>query len=184
MNTTPTPDWAPFDLITDGSRGEVPRPLQTAEGVADRMRAAAFAEIQAREAFLWAADRFSQGPGAAPEALLNVWKQLAKAEDKHLGWLLERMAVLGFDVRGRKVTDALWHSFMRCESAEAFCVFMANAEDRGRKAGERFEAELRSRDAVTAEIFGKIAREEIEHIALAERFYPEAWKNRKATSRA
>jgi uncharacterized ferritin-like protein (DUF455 family) len=86
------------------------------------------------------------------------------------------MQELGFAPDGRKVSDQLWHSLQACKKAEEFAVYMASAEDRGRKAGERFYQALLQNDPVTAEIFGKIAREEIEHIALAARHYPEAWK--------
>jgi hypothetical protein len=48
---------------------------------------------------------------------------------------------------------------------------MASAEDRGRRAGERFHRDLQAIDPVTAEIFGQIAREEQTHVELAERYY-------------
>lgn len=168
MSAPQTPDWSPF--LVQKERPLPPRPIHTLEGVGDRLRAAAFAEIQAREAFEWAAARYDD----APEALRGAWRMLARAEDKHLGWLLDRMKALGIDVRERATSDQLWHSFERCETAESFAWFMANAEERGRRAGERFAQDLKERDPETARIFGQIALEEIEHIELAKRFFPKA----------
>jgi uncharacterized ferritin-like protein (DUF455 family) len=160
-------NWAPFELAPSGQHADAPRSISTLEGVGDRMRAAAFAEIQARDAFQWAADHFED----APEQLRNCWRALADSEQKHLDWLLKRMEELGVSVKGRKVSDHLWHSLQACKTAKEFAVYMSNAEDRGRKAGERFYETLRESDPVTAEIFRKIAEEEIAHIALAKRFF-------------
>jgi uncharacterized ferritin-like protein (DUF455 family) len=142
--------------------------------VGDRLRAAAFAEIQAREAFRWAADRFDD----AAESLRVAWRGLAHAEDRHLQWLMNRMEELGVSPQARQVSDQLWQSFMLCKTARDFAIYMANAEERGRRAGERFHQVLLEKDPKTAEIFGKIALEEVEHIALAKRHFPdfENWK--------
>jgi hypothetical protein len=83
------------------------------------------------------------------------------------------MTELGIDVRARRVSDHLWHSLVSCQSAREFAVFMASAEERGRRAGERFHAALVTRDPETARIFGQIAREEVAHIELAKRFFPQ-----------
>jgi hypothetical protein len=48
---------------------------------------------------------------------------------------------------------------------------MASAEERGRKAGERFHAQMLQRDPESARIFGKIAEEEVAHIALARKYF-------------
>ncbi len=162
-------NWAPFKVAPQGQWADPPRSLDTLEGVGDRLRAAAFAEIQAREAFLWAAARFDEPEF---EELRAAWVRLARAEDRHLGWLIERMKALKIEVAERQVSDQLWHSLVGCSSAERFAHFMANAEERGRKAGERFHQALLQRDPETARIFGQIAFEEREHIALAERFFP------------
>jgi uncharacterized ferritin-like protein (DUF455 family) len=160
------PCWDPF--LVSIERGEAPRSIDSFEGVGDRLRAAAFAEIQAREAFLWAAETFAD----ADPNLRNAWRGLAAAEDRHLSWLLKRMSELGVDVRARKVSIHLWHSLVACKTAREFAKFMASAEERGRKAGERFHAALITRDPETARIFGTIAHEEIAHIELAQRFFP------------
>lgn len=164
------PDWAPFTIAPKGTKQWAPRSIDTLEGVGDRLRAAAFAEIQAREAFLWAARRFDD----APDALKTAWRELASAEDKHLGWLLKRLEELGIAVTERHVSDHLWDSFMSCTDAKTFSHYMANAEERGRQAGERFYTSLVDRDSITAKIFKAIAVEELEHIALAHRYFPKA----------
>jgi uncharacterized ferritin-like protein (DUF455 family) len=165
--------WEPFIVASDQGRGDPPRSLDSPEGVGDRLRTAAFAEVQARDAFLWAADFFAD----APNPLRQTWRALAQAEQRHLDWLRRRMEELGVGVAERKVSDQLWYSLQSCKSAEEFAIYMASAEERGRKAGERFHLALLTKDPVTAEIFRKIAEEEVEHIALAARYYPEAWKS-------
>ncbi len=162
-----TPNWAPFRLAPTGERGDLPRSISTIEGVSDRLRTAAFAEIQAREAFLWAASHFKD----AEPALREAWLKLSAEENKHLHWLLRRMEELQLDVRDRTVSDQLWISLTRCTSAREFALYMANAEEWGRKAGERFCDALLKTDPVTAQIFGQIAKEEVAHIALAEKFF-------------
>jgi uncharacterized ferritin-like protein (DUF455 family) len=162
-----TPSWSPFDVLPPGARTATPRGLSTVEGVGDRLRAAAFAELQAREAFLWGAERLPD----APDRLRATWRSLADAEDRHLGWLLARMAELGVDPAGRPVSDALWRSLTGCVDARSFAVWMADAEERGRRAGERFGRVLAEHDAASAAIFAKIAEEEVAHIAVAARFF-------------
>ncbi|MDE2293081.1 MAG: hypothetical protein KGL53_13450, partial [Elusimicrobia bacterium] len=88
-----SPDWSPFAVCPPGALPPPVRPVGTPEGVADRLRSAAFAELQAREAFRWAAESFSD----APEELRAQWRALALAEDRHLGWLLGRLAARGVD---------------------------------------------------------------------------------------
>jgi len=163
-----TPDWSPFLVIPREERPKGPRAITSREGIADRLRAAAFAEIQAYYAFLWAAERFTD----APDALRLNWRGLALAEERHLGWLLSRMEELGMEVRERGVSDWLWTSLMKCTSAKEFSIYIANSEERGRLAGVRFAEAMRTVDPTTAEIFGKIAEEEIEHIRLASKFFP------------
>jgi uncharacterized ferritin-like protein (DUF455 family) len=174
MSPFSSPDWSPFELASPGAHADAPRSIHTIEGVGDRLRAAAFAEIQARDAFRWAASRFGDEEIQNPElkGLTQAWLRLAESEQRHLDWLLGRMGELGIPIPGRKVSDFLWQSFMTCDSARQFARYMADAEERGRRAGERFYQTLLKTDPVTAEIFGKIADEEVGHIALANRFFP------------
>ena len=165
-----TPDWGPFLVLPREARPKAPRAITSREGISDRLRAAAFAEIQAYYAFLWAAERFDD----APELLRMNWRGLALAEERHLGWLLTRMTELGMDLRERGVSDWLWTSLLKCASAREFATYIANSEERGRLAGVRFSEAMMEVDPTTAKIFGKIAEEEIEHIRLAAKFYPDS----------
>ncbi len=161
------PDWSPFIVETGIKHG--PRPLthQSPEGIADRLRAAAFAEVQAEAAFLWAADHIPD----APEELRNHWRDLAVEERKHRNWLLTRLEELGFTIQERTVSDSLWHKLISCKTAAEFCFLIADAEERGRVAGARFSEKMRSYDPISADIFGKIAEEEVAHIALAKKYF-------------
>ena len=97
--------------------------------------------------------------------------ELAEAEDRHLGWLLGRLRELGQDVAARPVSAALWDSVTRRSQARDFALFIASAEERGRLAGEKFKTALERRDPRSAEIFGRIADEELAHVALASRHF-------------
>ncbi|MFZ9596294.1 MAG: DUF455 family protein [Bdellovibrionia bacterium] len=160
--------WEPFLLAPRGERGDPPRSIQTQEGIGDRLRSAAFAEIQAKVAFIWAAETFTD----APSDLRRAWQALALAEERHLNWLLERMKELQIDVQARRVSDHLFVSLTSCKTAQEFAIYMANSEEWGRKAGLQFYEHLKTKDPKTAEIFGKIAEEEIAHIALAKKYFP------------
>ncbi len=168
MTLPETPDWSPFWVAARDQRAEAPRSIDSVLGVGDRLRAAAFAELQALHAFRWAAATYED----APPELREAWLRLALEEEKHLGWLLERLRALGFRAEERRVSDQLWVSLVSAPNAEAFALFMASAEERGQRAGERFHAQMKSADPESARIFGQIAQEEQGHIALARRWYP------------
>ena len=165
----PTPDWGLFQLISRGEHAPAPRSMDSKEGVLDRLRAVAFAELQAKEAFLWAASHFA---GQAPDACLRAWHGLGLAEERHYGWLVTRLEELGGKLDERPVSDQLWVSLRTCTQADEFAHKMAGAEDRGRRAGERFVEGMKKHDPISAEIFRKIAEEEVEHIRLATRYFP------------
>ena len=163
-------DWSPFSVCPAEARPPATRPPGTREGVADRLRSAAFAELQAREAFRWAAGRFLD----APAGLREEWRALAEAEERHLGWLLARLAALGVDPAARPVSARLWEALRSTRSAEEFELLIAKAEERGRQAGERFRTALAPVDPESAAVFGRIADEESAHVALARVWFPEA----------
>lgn len=156
-------DWKPFSTCADGEKAPYPRSISTPEGIADRLRFVAFAEKQAVHAFASAAKIYD----TAPSRVRELWLTLSLEEEKHLQLLLNRMQELGVSPSERPQSLALWQSFDRCKTAMEFAVFMAKAEDRGRQGGEMFQETLLSIDPITAEIFGRIAREEVEHIRLA-----------------
>lgn len=161
--------WGPFVLVSAGSRPPRVRSIASPEGVGDRLRAAAMAEIQARDAFLEAAERFARH---SPLALIKTWRALASAEDKHLGWLLERLEDLGQRVEDRPVSDQLHRTLSACETPRDFARYMAIAETRGMRAGELFRARMAESDPTSARLFGRVADEESEHIRLAHRWFP------------
>lgn len=160
-------DLPEFKLSCITERAPPPRPIHTRDGIGDRLRAAAYAEVQAIRGFKWAAAIFQD----APPALRARWLMLAGEEKKHMGWLLTRLEELGFDRKERPVSDGLFRSFLKCADAAQFSVYMATAEDRGRQAGERFFFDLHESDRKTAEIFYQIATEEREHIRLSLEYY-------------
>lgn len=155
-------DWRPFVVCEPDDYAPAPRGMSTPEGLGDRLRTAAFAELQAREAFRWAADTL---PDAGPE-LRAAWRRMADDEDKHLKMLLGRMAELGMRPEGRPVSDRLFRSLRSCKSTAAFAAYMKTAEERGRAAEESFSRSLAQRDPVTAALFERIAADEAEHIEL------------------
>lgn len=155
------PNWAPFRVVPQKAYADAPRSIQSPEGRGDRMRAAAFAELQAMFAFAWAAEHFKN---EATQELTVFWKTLAVEEEKHLKWILARMQELEIQIDERGVTDLLWTTLMKCKTAKEFGMTIADAEERGRKAAVRFGESLVSSDPQTAEIFKRIATEEIEHI--------------------
>ncbi len=160
-------DWAPFQVCALGEKAPYPRALSTPEGLADRLRFVAFAEKQATHAFATAAKIFTEASPAAK----STWLELAQEEEKHLNLLLDRMKELNIDAASRPQSLALWHSFDHCETPKQFAEFMANAEERGRIAGEQFYETLLKVDLITAKIFQKIAEEEKIKIEFAQRIF-------------
>jgi uncharacterized ferritin-like protein (DUF455 family) len=161
--------WHPFRICDDNVRPRPSRPMATPEGRGDRLRSAAFAELQAARAFSWAAEQFTD----VPATMRDAWQGLAHEEERHLGWLLQRMADLGVDPAEREVSLRLWRALQKCTSGQDFARRIASAEERGRLAGELFRAEMARYDTISAEVFGKIADEEVGHVALTRRFFPD-----------
>ena len=160
--------WEPFRVLPRGQFPLPPRSIHTLEGMGDRMRSAAFAELQARDAFHWASECFED----APAELRTAWKELSIVEHRHLEWILKRMTELGIDPREREVSEHLWVALQACTTAREFAHLIADAEEKGRRAGIRFYETLKTKDPISSEIFRKIAEEEVDHVALAHRFYP------------
>lgn len=156
-------DWSPFNIGTPIKT----RPMNTFEGLIDRIRIAAFAERQAYYAFLEAARIFAD---EVPAELVETWKRIAEEEAKHEGWLLNRLVELKQDVAEIPVSLGLYQSFSKCEKARDFALYISDSEERGRVAGLKFAEFLKVNDPETAKIFSDIAEEEIAHVALAKRF--------------
>lgn len=158
-------DWTPFLVCEPDDYPPAARGMGGPDGLGDRLRTAAFAERQALEAFRWAAETIVD----VSEELRAAWRRMAKEEDVHLQLLLGRMAELGARVDGRPVSDRLWRRLRTSRNAAEFSARMREAEARGQAAEESFRRSLADRDPVTAAIFGRIADDEAEHLALADR---------------
>ena len=145
-------------------KGDTIRPLSSPEGVADRLRVVAFAELQARDAFQWGAERFL---GEAPDAWVESWKSFSLVEDRHAQMLLDRMQALGIDPGARVVSDKLSHLCRATDKPLDFLFILSSAEERGMEAGFILGKEMQAFDATSAAIFQQIAEEEVEHVRMA-----------------
>jgi uncharacterized ferritin-like protein (DUF455 family) len=152
--------WQSFQLAP---RADAIRAISTAEGVGDRLRVVAFAELQARDAFRWGAERFPEAPAEWREE----WLRFAEVEDRHAQMLLTRMAELGVDPSSRAVTDKLTRLCRLAEDPITFLFLLSSAEERGMEAGNVLAKQMAPIDAESAAIFAQIAEEEVEHVASA-----------------
>ena len=157
-------DWSPFKI----GNPTKPRPLNSFEGMVDRIRVAAFAERQAHYAFLEAARIFAD---EAPVDLLRDWKRIALEEAKHESWLLKRLIEINQDIAEVPVGLGLYNSFCKCETAREFTIYISDSEEKGRLAGLKFVEALKIRDPLSAKIFSDIAHEELDHISLALKYF-------------
>lgn len=160
-------DFDPFIICQPGERPPKPRPMNTRAGLGDRMRTAAFAELQAIAAFRWAAERFQD----APPTLKEEWLRQVGDETRHFALIRRRMEELGFELTDRPVSTSLWESLKECTTAKEFCIRIASSEERGRLAGVRLVDFLGESDPETAKIFQEIADDEVAHVALAATFF-------------
>lgn len=147
-----------------------PRPFRDPEGLGDRLRTAAFAEFQALRAFGWAAKRFDD----VPAELRQRWTELVDDERRHYDLIVGRMAELDVAIEARPVSMALWRSLKACETGRDFGIYIASAEEWGRRAGVTLVKALEKSDPATAAVFREIVEDEIEHIALADTYF--GWK--------
>jgi len=157
-------DWSPFKIGIPAR----PRPLNSFDGMVDRIRIAAFAERQAYYAFLDAARIFAE---EVPRDLVEAWKRIALEEAKHESWLLKRLVEINQDVAEIPVGLGLYNSFCKCETAKEFTLYISDSEEKGRLAGLKFVEVLKVRDPKSAKIFFDIAIEELDHISLAARYF-------------
>jgi len=160
-------DFDPFIICSPGERAPRPRPINTPDGLGDRMRTAAFAELQAMVAFRWAAVQFPD----APATLRDKWTAQIADETRHYEMICRRMEELGFELAGQPVSTSLWESLKVCTTGRDFCIRIASAEERGRQAGVRMVNYLGKSDPETAAIFQEIVDDEVAHVALAATFF-------------
>lgn len=140
------------------------RPLMATGGVEDRLRLVAFAELQARDLFLYGAERFA---AVAPAVWIENWERFAEVENRHAQMLMERMQELGVDPGGRSVSDKLSRLCRATDDVVLFLFLLASAEERGMESGVVLGEQMARVDARSAEIFAQIAREEVEHVEAA-----------------
>ena len=160
-------DFHPFKIVEPGERAARPRPMNTLAGLGDRMRTAAFAELQAIAAFGWAAEHFQD----VPETLRDQWSAQIADETRHFEMICRRMEELGLELTERRVSTSLWKSLQECTTGEEFCIRIASAEERGRRAGVKLAAYLEKSDPATAALFREIATDELAHVALASTYF-------------
>lgn len=158
--------WKPFRVA---ERADRMRSIGIPEGVGDRIRAVAFAELQARDGFLWGLDRF---PEALPE-LRAYWREFAAMEELHAQLLLDRAAELNVDLSERAVSDTLMRMFVRSDSADLFLYQISTAEERGMEVGTAMIRPIREVDPVSAAVFQRIVDDEVGHVSTARRFLGE-----------
>ena len=154
--------WKPFRVE---KRADKLRSIQSAEGIGDRLRIVAFAELQAREGFLWGVEQFRE----APSEWREYWKEFSQMENCHAQLLLDRATELNLKLEERAVSDSLFKSFLKAKTPEAFFYLMATAEERGMDIGLSMVDTMRSIDEKSAEVFYRCAKEEVEHIEAAKK---------------
>jgi uncharacterized ferritin-like protein (DUF455 family) len=153
--------WRPFK--TRLVKPDLIRAISTKEGIADRLRVVAFAELQARDAFLWGVERFPE----APADWRKSWAEFALVEDRHAQLLLNRMSELGVDPGERWVSDKLTKLCKEATDPVTFLFCLSSAEERGMEAGMALGKQMQPHDAISAAIFAQIAQEEVEHVNMA-----------------
>ncbi len=155
--------WHPFWV---DPRPHRMRSVKIPEGIGDRIRAVAFAEVQAHQGFLWGYQRFTQ----ADPLWRSTWLDLAKQEARHAQLLLDHAHKLEINLGERKVSDYLIRMFRSAGSPEFFQYLMVRAEARGMDMGLSMVKAIMEVDPQSGAIFKRIAQEEEEHIRVAESF--------------
>lgn len=154
--------WKPFQV---GPKPDRMRAIHTLEGIGDRLRAVAFAEIQARDGFRLGIERFPE----VDREIRKNWLEFAEMEELHAQLLLNRAHDLGVDLSARVVSDNLWRMFSMANEADFFLYLISTAEARGMEIGLSMIEPMRQFDAESAAVFERIARDEADHVAFAER---------------
>ncbi|MBN2715406.1 MAG: ferritin-like domain-containing protein [Deltaproteobacteria bacterium] len=154
--------WEPFVLAAPDQKVPFPKPMSHTEGLGDRLRIAAFAELQAVRAFGWAAEHFRD----VSMEVINGWERQIPEEKLHFRLIMERMNNLGIQPHQKPVSAQLSETLYQCQTGKAFAIEIATAEHRGRLAALKMAAYLENRDPVTARVFLRIARDEVAHVQL------------------
>lgn len=154
--------WTPFKVHP--KKTDVVRAMTAPEGIEDRLRLVAFAELQARDAFLWGALQYK---GKAPDPWIKSWEEFARVEDRHAQMLLNRMSEVGADPGARQVSDKLSRLCMASTDPVIFLFLLSSAEERGMESGNILGEQMKAVDPISAQVFLQIASEEVEHVQMA-----------------
>ena len=152
--------WKPFSVSNKPDRL---RSINTIEGVIDRLRLVSFAEIQAREAFLWAAKTFFETPTEWREQ----WKKIAADENRHSQLLMDRLFELGGKIEDRLVSTFIYTQCIKAMDPILFTFIISSSEERGMENGLLMSTQMAQVDQKSAEIFALIAEEEKTHIQIS-----------------
>jgi uncharacterized ferritin-like protein (DUF455 family) len=154
--------WEPFVLSSPEQKLPFPQPMSHRDGLGDRLRIAAFAELQAVRAFGWASEHFKD----VPISLIEGWERQIPEEKLHFRLIMERMSNLGVRPEKKPVSAKLSETLFTCETGEKFAIEIATAEHKGRLAALKMADYLQDRDPVTTRVFLRIARDEMSHVQL------------------
>ena len=154
--------WEPFVLAAPNETAPFPMPISHPEGLGDRLRIAAFAELQAVRAFGWAAEHFTD----VSAEVIAGWQIQIPEEKFHFRLIMERMSYLGVHAGQKPVSVSLSEKLYTCQTGRDFAIEIATAEHRGRLAALKMASYLENRDPVTARVFLRIAQDELAHLQL------------------
>ncbi|MBN2526782.1 MAG: ferritin-like domain-containing protein [Deltaproteobacteria bacterium] len=154
--------WEPFVLAPPDHKAPFPQPMSHRDGLGDRLRIAAFAELQAVRAFGWASEHFTD----VPATIIEGWQRQIPEEKLHFRLIVERMIRLGILPQKKTVSANLSETLYSCQSGKDFAIQIATAEHKGRLAALKMADYLQHRDPVTAQVFLRIARDEVAHVQL------------------
>ena len=142
----------------------------TLEGRAALLHAVTHIEFNAINLALDAVWRFA----GMPEAYYRDWLGIASEEALHFSLLREHLQGLGHDYGDFDAHDGLWTMTQRTagDVTARMALVPRTLEARGLDAAPPMQAKFaRAGDARAAEILGVILRDEIDHVAIGNRWY-------------
>lgn len=128
-------------------------------------------ELQAAELSAWAVLRFRATPESFRRGLLGVLDD----ELRHAQLYQARIEALGASYGTHAVRDWFWERARACESPLQYTALMGlGFEGANLEHAKRFERQLRDAgDEESAELLGRIGREEVAHVHFAARWFTE-----------
>ena len=146
------------------------RGMQTLQGRASTLHAIAHIEFNAINLALDAIARFSD----MPRAFYEDWLAVAADESRHFTLLADHLAYLGFSYGDFAGHDGLWEMAMRTKTdvLARMALVPRTLEARGLDAAPPIRARLaQAGDSIAAGILDIILRDEIEHVAIGNRWF-------------